>query len=300
MDTDFFKADFENMTISELQSELITYRLGTDYRKFCVRHIARNPVDQWAMNEKCQKLVDIGFLESAGNSWGWYRKRMVESEKMDLLSEEADAGPVDIWLPFNLSDMVEVYPGNIIIFAGAKDSGKTGLSLNTAQQNRHAWDVHYFNSEMGAAELKKRLSVSDITIDMWQEGCTFHRRASNFQDAVKPKPNSLNIIDFLEIHDEFYAAGAMLKAIHDRLDGAICIVNIQKRHPGLDVPPLGGWRSLEVCRVCLSVDYGAVKIKIAKNWRDPERNPKNLVASFKLRSGYIVSDFRGWHAEGDE
>ena len=287
---------------SESESMVLDW-LDGDPRVFSVNQLDNTPEGRHRANKRCMNLVHQGILERHGKNWGWFKLREFYLEKIDLLSDEADVGSVDIWLPFELSDLVEVYGGNILILAGAKDSGKTGLSLNIAQQNRHKWDVHYFNSEMGAAELKKRLALSDITLDMWQEGCTFYRVASNFSDAIlncNPGANSLFIIDFLEIHDEFYAAGAMLKAIHDKLNGAVCIVNIQKRAPGIDSGPLGGWRSLEVCRVCLSVDYGAVKIKIAKNWRDPERNPKNLVASFKLRSGYIVSGFRGWHKEGDE
>jgi len=278
--------------------------LGNDPRAFSVAQIERDAEARQRINELCLTLVGSGFLEKHGNKWGWFRLRQTDLEEMDLESEEAQTGPSDIWLPFDLSDWIEVYPGNILIFAGAKDSGKTALSLNVAQQNRHTWDVRYLNSEMGESELRKRVDLSDITVGMWKEGCTFYRRASNFADAIlscSPDKSMLFIIDFLEIHDEFYKSGATLKEIHDSLNGAVCIVNLQK-NPGLETPPLGGWRSLEVCRLCVSVDFQIAKIKIAKNWRDPdpENNPRNKVGNFKLYAGYKITGFTGWHKEGDE
>lgn len=242
----------------------------------------------------CERLVLRGVLDRWGDRRGWYTPRKTELEVMDLESDEAQMGPSEIWLPFDLSDQVEIYSGNIIIFAGAKDAGKTAISLNTAYENRTNWNVHYFNSEMGSAELRKRLSMSDYTIGQWQEGITFYSRAHSFHDVIKPGTENLNIIDFFEIHDEYYKIGMDLKAIHDRLKGAVCIVNLQKKHPGIDVPPLGSWRALEVCRVCLSIDYQLVKIKIAKNWRDSRANPRDKTKIFKLIDGYKIIDRHGW------
>ena len=114
------------------------------------------------------------------------------------LSTEAE--PVDMWLPFGMSDMVEIYDGNIIIFAGAKSSGKTCVALNLLRENEGKFDeINYFNSEMGATELRKRLDMFlDKSINSWQ--AKFYSRHDDFDAAVQPGIGTLNIIDFLEIH----------------------------------------------------------------------------------------------------
>jgi len=295
--------DYNDPSLKYAQSDtMILSWLDNDPRAFSINQFAMNPEDRHLANRNCLKLVKEGYLERYGDRWGWFRLRQSELDVMDLDSEEARAGDVKIWLPLELSDQTKVFSGNLIIFFGSKDSGKSALSFNTAKENRHEWDVRFFNSETGAAELRNRLLFSDITIDMWQDGITFYRRAGQFDDAVralKPHPGMLIIIDFFEIHTDYFAVGEALKNIHDSLNGAVCIVCMHKKHPGLDVPPLGSWRALEVCRVGLSIDHHAAKIKVGKN-PQAGQYPWNKVARFELVDGFTITKFSGWHAEGDE
>ncbi len=285
-----------------MAEEVLKHWINQAPGAFSIRDLGITKMDEEAefmTTVRLETLVGNGFLEHYGKKRGWYVKTETELEVIDLDGEEAKAGAVDIWLPFGTSDLLKTFPGNIIIYSGFKESGKTALSLNTAQQNRAKWEVSYFNSEMGAAELRERVSLSELTMDMWQVGCTFYRRATNFHEVVKPGPGNLNIIDFYEIHDEFYTAGRDLKAIHDKLKGAVAIINIQK-NPGIDTPPLGGWRSLEVCRICLSIDSGVVKIKIGKNWQDQVRKPAGAFKTFKLVAGYKIIDRGKWEREKED
>ncbi len=130
---------------------------------------------------------------------------------MDYLNSETETS--DIWLPFNLNRMVEIMPGNIILIAGEPNAGKTGLLLNVIRNNMHKVEIHYFNSEMGGSELKKRLSLfDDILLHQWKFKAW--ERADNFSDVIKSGRGKINIIDFLEIHDEFYKVGGQLAEIH--------------------------------------------------------------------------------------
>lgn len=262
---------------------------------FSVNDLATDVESKFFLTEKFELLARNGFIEREGTRRGCYRKIKSDLKEMDFIN--ANEEPVDIWLPFDISDLVEIYDGNLIIFAGAKDSGKTCLSLNIIKENRNRTNVHYFNSEMGAGELKKRLSVfPDIALDQWN----FHayERAGDFEDVVFPGVGNLNIIDFLEIHDEFYKVGQTLKAIHDRLNGAIAIVCLQK-NPGQDTG-LGGWRSMEVTRLALALDYERVKITVGKNRRDPAKNPRGLIKNFQIRGGYQIIDRHEWHRETED
>ena len=141
---------------------------------------------------------------------------------MDFLG--ADAETVNLWLPFGLNEMVEIMPGNIIVVAGSPDAGKTALLLNIIRQNMRSHEIHYFNSEMGASELRKRLDkFDDIALDQWN--FKPWERADTFADVIKPGPGKINIIDFLELHDSFYEVGARLSEIHKKLKGALACMS---------------------------------------------------------------------------
>jgi len=130
---------------------------------------------------------------------------------------------IGIWLPFNLHRMVETMPGNIILVAGEPNAGKTGLLLNVIANNMHKSEIHYFNSEMGGSELKKRLSLfNDVMLHQWNFKA--RERSDNLGDVIKPGKGTVNIIDFLELHDNFYEVGGRLAEIHRKLKGAVAII----------------------------------------------------------------------------
>jgi hypothetical protein len=204
----------------------------------------------------------------------------VESECLPIDWQAAEEEPVDIVLPFGLHQLVELMPGNIGVIAGEPNAGKTAFLLNCVRMNMERMEVHYFNSEMGAQELRKRLSKFPCGLSEW----SFHawERTDNFQDAIRPGRGKLNIIDFLEVSEDFYRVGGMLKAIHDKLQGALAIVALQK-NKGTDLG-MGGGRSLEKPRLYLALEPGLCRIVKAKNWKTAT-NPNGLQLKFKTVDG---------------
>lgn len=262
--------------------------------EFHISALARNTTYQQHYTEKLETLVKTGLLEHANKKRGWYRPVDSELEEMDYIN--AIDEPVDIWLPFELSDKVEIYEGNIIIIAGVINTGKTSLALNIINENKRKFDISYFNSEMGAGELKRRLKLFPyVGLDDWDFKA--YSRTEKFADVIKSGPNQLNIIDFLEVHDEFYMVGRLIKEIHDKLKGGIAIICLQK-NPGQDTG-LGGYRSMEVARLVLALDYGRIKITKAKNYRG-EENPNGLIKNFKLLHGSQIIDRNKWFRDGEE
>jgi len=262
--------------------------------EFCVRDISPKFEYQSIYTEKLEYLVGAGILERVGKKRGWYR--LIESSCEELNFIDADDEPADLWLPLRLSEYVQIHYGNLIVIAGAPNSGKTAMMLNIVKENMlKDWNVHYFTSEMEAGELKLRLKkFPDIALDRWNFSA--YRRGGDFQDVIKPGKNSLNIVDFLEVHDEFYIIARRLKEIHDKLKGGIAVVGLQK-NPGQDTG-LGGWRSMEVTRLAIALDWSRCKITKAKNWVDPEKNPNNWVINFKLVDGCrIIPGREGWQRE---
>jgi hypothetical protein len=241
--------------------------------------------------QKFEKLLNIGYIERAGNRRGWYRRKETDLVEMDY--KNASGEPVSLWLPFDLDLKVKIFKGNIIIIAGSKDSGKTATCLNIVRENEDDWNIYYFNSEMGEDEFQTRLNLFPYkSIDDWNFKA--YERAGNFADVIKGGDGNLNIIDFLEIHDEFYIVGKRIKEIHDRLKGAIAIIAIQK-NPGSETG-LGGYRSTEKARLVINLDSGVVKIMVAKNWIGTD-NPNGLRRTFKLFNGCEIITKYPWQRE---
>jgi hypothetical protein len=222
--------------------------------------------------------------------------RVIEDDcaLMDWIN--ADCKYQELWLPLGLGEICGVQPGNILVLAGAKDSGKTGWLLNIAKENRHRYAVHYFNSEMGASEFKLRASLfDDIKPEQWRN-VNVYERTDNFADVIKPGEGNLNIIDFLEVVDEFWKVAATIQKIHKKLDGAICVAAIQK-NPGADLGR-GGAFSLEKARLYVSLDYQLAKIVSCKNYKENDLikgNPRGYTCRYKLVGGCkILKQPPGW------
>lgn len=272
--------------------ELLPFWIDMAPGAFHVSSLSRSVDVQQLLVDKLERLVNRGHLEHYGDKRGWYIPKQSILVELDYINESDE--PADIWLPFAMSDLIEIHPGNVIIISGAPNSGKTAIMLNMIKENRSKeWDIHYFSSEMGGGELKKRLKKwPDIGLDQW--GFKAYRRSENFHDVVISGHNTLNFIDFLEVHTNFYEIGQKIKRIHDALNGSIAIIGLQK-NPHVDTG-LGGYRTLEVTRLAIAVDHGKIKIVKAKNWRCTE-NPNGLQKSFKLVDGYKIIDRHGWYRE---
>ena len=274
--------------------DLINLWLSLNPGAFHISELSKDIDVQQLLLSRMEDLVIKGSLARHGDRRGWFIPRHTELVKMDFT--KADDTPVDIWMPFDISEYVELYENSVVIISGAPNSGKTGIMLNIIKENRNkGWDIHYFNSEMSAGELKKRLmKFTDVALDKWNFNAYY--RAGDFSDVIFPGKNSLNVIDFLEVHDEFYMVGKRIKEIHDRLQGGIAIIGLQK-NPGQDTG-LGGYRSMEVARLALAVDSGRVKISKAKNFRNPKINPNGMFKEFKIVDGCnIIHSKYQWQKE---
>ncbi len=184
------------------------------------------------------------------------------------------------------------YPGNIIVVAGSPDSGKTAFLLNVIKLNQYDFSIYYQSSEMGRDELQNRLLNFDgIGLDDWN--FTAEERSSNFADVIRP--NCINIIDYMELSGDFYMVAEYLRQIHDKLDGGIAIVALQKDPKAPQ--GRGGTFGLEKPRLYLNMDSGKTVIKKAKNWTHPEQNPNGLTLNYKIVGGCKFIITNDWHTE---
>ncbi len=232
------------------------------------------------------RLWEKGILERHSQRNGVYRR--VEAECQEIDWRNASTQDLNLHWPLGLSKFVKIYPGNIVVVAGTQNSGKTAFLLNFIRQNMDRCTIHYFNSEMGDTELKLRLQkFKDINLDEWR--MKVWERSGNFADVIKP--DAINIIDFLEIHDDFWKVGRMLKDIHDKLKKGMAIVALQKSK-GKEAGR-GGDMGLEKPRLYLAVDPGRITIVKCKEWHGTQ-NPNGLRITFKLVGGWKFIETSSW------
>jgi hypothetical protein len=245
--------------------------------------------DKKAVVLELLRLKEKGIIERHGNRDGCYRR--VESDCEPVNWQDASTDTVDLWLPFGLDKMAMIPPNSIISLAGEPNSGKTGVCMNIARENFDNWSVHYFSSEMGGGAFKRRVALfPDILPKNFK--VAFYRRAENFADVIKPGAGNLNIIDYLEMHKDFYLIAGHLKDIYVKLDGAIAIVALQKS-PGQDVGR-GGSFSIEKPVLSLSLGAGVATIAKLKEWSG-KFNPNRMQYHFKLVDGCRFIKKQGWH-----
>lgn len=237
------------------------------------------------------RLAKEGVIRKYGEKRGCYEPIIKLDENIiDIFSAENKALPVKF--PLDVHDLVKIMPKNIIILAGEVNAGKSAYLLNLAALNMRKFETVYFSSEMGGAELKERLQNFDFPLENWRD-VKFIERASDFSTAIRPE--GLNIIDFLEIHDEFYKVGALIKDIFDKLTTGLAVIAIQK-NKGRD-EGLGGQRSLEKPRLYMAMEPGKLKIVKAKNWLNATMNPNGMCMEFKLAKGCYFKGTGTWRKE---
>ena len=231
-----------------------------------------------------------GEIKKSGSRDGVYRRIEVECEEIDFLNAADEV--FNIRWPFGIEHYVEISPKNVIIVAGEKDAGKTAFLLNTVHMNMHSHRIFYFSSEMGDRELKKRLLKFEPQFKTSLKEWSFVplAQSSNFEDSIRP--DDINIIDFLEVYDEFYKIGLYIKEVYDKLQKGIAIIAIQKNR-NTDFG-LGGMRSIEKARLYLAMEKGKIKIVSGKNWASEVR-PDGLVLDFKLVQGCEFKIQKDWY-----
>lgn len=243
------------------------------------------------VRHEVKQLVNRGILETCRGRNGWYRHKDNSVTVIDL--EAPEEPQVKMWLPFNLHRDVIIHQKNIVIVAGETNSGKTGFLFNLAFMNMYQHHFNYFTSEMTGSEIKNRITSFGKPMEDWQN-VSFIERGSNFQDVIDP--DGINIIDFLEIHDKFYAVGDEIRRIFESLRTGVVFIAMQKRTG--ELLARGGEFTLEKARLGLSLFthgrlpdgiVGSVKVTKAKHFY-PGRNPEGKEQFYTLTRGYLYDD----------
>ena len=259
------------------------------------------------------RLLREGHIERITGMRGVYQRIDRQCDEIDIWGAECSEHPVS--LPLGLHKLVKIMPRNIIVFAGEPNSGKTALLLATVHENLcrnggmcsepskiHSQNppstsvpsnsIYYFSSEMGGSEFRERLSLFKSSPP---GGWNFkaYERSGNFHHVIQP--DAVNIIDYLEVHEDFYKIGGYLRQIHDCLRNGVALVALQKNRGA--AWGLGGMRGLEKPRLYVTLEEGRSGEKIAriikaKNYRSD--NPNGKAKRFRLIDGHQPVDITEW------
>jgi len=267
--------------------------------------------DKKKANTILYRLEEKGLLEKTGRFAGEYRIVDQKTEPEDWMN--ADSNPVKIWLPLGMSNltgdggMVKMLPGDVALFAGTPNVGKTGFLLNIAKENISQWKVHYISSELRKHGFKKRLAKDKSTSLEMLKDIKFYNlansRTKNFQDFVKPGEGNLNIFDYVESLEDPWKMGMYIDEIFRKLKGAIGIIAIQKKK-GSEMGYGGTYTNMRPVLVVNLDKKENEQINEAKiiKCKEPDdffiekvSNPEYMKCEFNLIDGIKVLKKGGWH-----
>lgn len=247
-----------------------------------------------------KRLAKKGLIEKVGTKNGVWRLIDKSVEIIDWRKAETEEYKVD--LPLGISrELVKLYPKSVCIVAGASNAGKTSFLLETIRLNQKYHNITYMNSEMGPEELKIRLlGFSEIIHpDKWNFKAI--QRNDNWSDIIDP--NGFNIIDYMEVYDEFWLINKHIADIHKKLDKGIAIIALQKKkstNKFTNDYGLGGEGTERTSRLYLALDRGLIKIVKAKSFRDHTKNPNGLMKKFKLVGGWKWVPQGEWYSDVEQ
>ena len=257
--------------------------------------------DKAATRKALTRMVDS--KEVVPNGRGRYRTVSDELEFIDIFSKDIPIIPLR--LPLEISSIYAAQQGNIIVISGEKNTGKTAFCLKTMELNHEHMQVRYMSSEMSEGEFKMRIRKFNRGVEAWKwKNIELLNRTDNFSDLIKDD-GKLYIIDFLEIYDDFYKVGALIRDIWKALNHkGLAIICLQK-NPG-SLHGRGGSFSAEKARLVVNLEAtydgegNICKLVNVKNWADNvETSPDGMVCRYKLVQGnefsFTASEDAYWH-----
>jgi len=182
--------------------------------------------------ERLKELEDKGTLEKQGKK---YRKRQ-RGRRLDAKANPEDKVVIN-W-PRSIEDdsdfmldRVTLFKKAVVVVTGVSNKGKTTFCLNVVVENldHPTLKVKYITNELADEELADRLRKMSW-IDAWNSDGEYRFEAvelfEEWQDEIEP--DYINIIDYLDPGENFFAVGRFIDIIRQRLRNGIAIIALQK------------------------------------------------------------------------
>ena len=241
-----------------------------------------------ALNRRSEQ----GKLEKVSNyTQALYRYIISTSKSIDWVNAPDDdilnlSWPygIDDSTQFGFDGRVRISPGDIIVIAGTSNMGKTAFCLNFLWENMDSFPCTLMGNEYTPGKFKRR--VSRMT---WKEPLNGNNepkfelieRREYWKDIIRP--DNINIIDWLNLGDNWYEIGKVIEDIQSKLHRGIALISIQKdEHKTLG---RGAGFSEELASLYLVMDFERLLIRKCKEWK--EWNPNGKMYGFKIIDGGV-------------
>jgi hypothetical protein len=183
---------------------------------------------------------------------------------------------------FGFDGRVKISPGDIAVIAGTSNMGKSAFCQNFLWENMDNFPCTLMGNEYTPGKFKRRTSRMTWKSPIDEEGepkFELIDRRQNWKDIIRP--DNINIIDWLNLGDNWYAIGKVIEEIQGKLHNGIALIAIQKdEHKTLG---RGASFSEELASLYLVIDYERLFIRKAKEWR--EWNPNGKIYGFSIVDG---------------
>ncbi len=183
---------------------------------------------------------------------------------------------------FGFDGKVTISPGDVIVIAGVSNMGKTCFCLNMLWENMDKYPCFLMGNEYTPAKFKRRVKRMTWANPLKEDGSPkfdLVDRREGWKDIIKP--DYINIIDWIDLGDNFYQIGKVIEGIQGKLKNGIAVIALQKA-PGKGLG-LGGSFSLALCTLYLTIDFERLTVVKAKEWNSS--NPNNTMYAFRIVDG---------------
>ncbi len=183
---------------------------------------------------------------------------------------------------FGFDGRVKISPGDIIVIAGVSNMGKTTFCLNFLWENMDTYPCTLMGNEYTPGKFKRRVARMGWRNPLTETGTAkfeLIERREGWKDIIRP--DNINIIDWINLSDNFYQMGKIIEDIQAKLHNGIAVISIQKDEH--KTRGLGGGFSEHLASLYLSIDFEKLTIIKAKEWQ--EWNPNGKMYGFQIVDG---------------
>lgn len=181
---------------------------------------------------------------------------------------------------FGFDGHVVLSPGDVVVVAGGSNFGKTTFALNLLWDNMDSYPCTLMGNEYAPAKFKRRVANMTWANPLTEDGkpkFELIERRERWQDIIRP--DNLNIIDWINLGDNFYQIGKIIEGIQTPLRNGVAVVVLQKSE-GKELG-MGGGFSEHLASLYLSIDYQRLTVVKCKEFNGGF-NPNKHTYAFNI------------------
>lgn len=285
--------------IWKLADEWLTYHRGErfDLDTICRHLVLTTRGDRQSVAKKLWREVKTGTIEKTGRLYSFIDKTFTS---IDWVNAPPSIVVPIVWpigrgdegepSKFGFDGHVTISSGDVIVIAGVTNMGKSTFCLNVLWDNMDTMPCTLMGNEYVAGKFKNRI-VPMTWADPLNENGTpkfeLIKRLEGWKDIIRP--DNLNIIDWINLGDNFYQMGTLIEGMQSKLRNGVLLASIQK--DTAKSLGLGGGFSQHLASLYLTIDFERLTVVKAKEWQYP--NPNGKVYGFRIvEAGTKFADIR--------